>query len=161
LGDWTIDICILSNIEKREGLIMECVTFLELQVERNEYICLDTDGEILSMYESSVNLHNPSDIIGKWWKKVTHRGLVRDIFRRMPNSLRRELSRIKFHDDDDVVFVEVAIGSSSKRIVSSDSDFGCCPSSRKNRKDVKDLLESFGIFGFAPEEAINELLRET
>lgn len=157
MGDWTVDICILRCIEAKGELVMECITFLELQIKKNEYICLDTDNEILDKYESSVNLHNPSDIIGKWWKKIGHRGLVRDIFRGMPNDLREELSRMKFHDDD-ILYVEVAKQSLSKRIVSFDSDFGCCPLHEKNRGDIKELLESFEVHCFDPEEAMNELL---
>ncbi len=156
MGDWVVDICILDTIKKEEELVLECITFLFLQSDKKEYICLDSDGEILSLYESHVNLYNPSDIIGKWWKKIQRRGLVRDVFGRLPHDLKNELLKLKFHDDD-LIFVKVARGSLNKRIVSINSDFGCNFSSPKNRQDIKEFLKSFGILCLTPEEAIDDL----
>jgi hypothetical protein len=156
LGDWVIDVCILDTVEKKEEPAMACVTFLYLQIRYNEHVCLDNDGVIVSVYESNVNLHDPSDLVGKWWKTVQRRGLVRDIFAHLPRKKADDLLRIGFHDDD-LIFVRVAFRSVSKRIVSLDSDFGCNPSSPKNREDIKRLLESCEVHTCTPEEAIADL----
>lgn len=158
MKDWVVDVCILENVEKREESSLSCVTFLYLQSKKKEFICLDSDGEILSIYESHVNLHNPSDLVGRWWKLVTHNDLARVIYAQLPKKVEDALLEMKFHDDD-LIFVRVASKSRSKRIVSVNSDFGCCPASQKNREDVKRYLESLKIHTHTPEEALNDLSR--
>lgn len=148
-----MDVCVLDTVEKVGASAMSCVTFLHLQTRSNEYVCLDNDGTILSVYESHVNLHDPSDFVGIWWKTIQRRGLIRDIFAYLPKKQVNALLKLGFHDDD-LIFVRVAFKSVSKRIVSINSDFGCNPSSPKNREDIKELLESFEIHTVTPEEAI-------
>lgn len=160
MGDWVVDVCILDNVDKVGESALACVTFLYLQEINNEFVCLDTNGVILSIYESHVNLHNPSDFVGKWWKAVQRRGLIRDIFASLPKKQEYTLLELKFHDDD-LIFVKVAFNSVSKRIVSVDSDFGCNPSSPKNREDIKKVLESFKIRAYTPDEARTKVLNST
>ncbi len=151
-----IDVCILENIGNMEESAIPCSAFLYLQMDKYEHICLDADGIIFSVYESHVDLHNPSDPVGKWWKFICHNNLIRNIFAHLPKKRENVLLELKFHKND-LVFVKVAFKSVSKRIVSLDSDFGCNPSSPKNREDIKELLESFGIHTLTPEEAITDL----
>lgn len=151
-----VDVCILDTVEKKEESAMSCVSFLYLQIRNNEYVCLDNNNIILSVYGSHVNLYDPSDFVGIWWKTIQRRGLVRDIFAHLPKKREDALLELGFHDDD-LIFVKVAFKSVSKRIVSLDSDFGCNPSSPKNREDVKRLLESFAICTLTPDEAITTL----
>ncbi len=156
MKDWVVDVCILDTVEKIEESALSCVAFLYLQSKKREFICLDSDGEILSLYESHVNLHNPSDLIGRWWKLVTHNDLARIIYAQLPKKVEDALLGMEFHNDD-LIFVRVASKSRSKRIVSVNSDFGCSPASQKNREDVKKFLESLKIHTHTPEEAISDL----
>jgi hypothetical protein len=154
--DWVVDVCVLDTVEKVEEPALACVTFLHLQTVNNEGICLDNDGVILSTYESHVDLHNPSDFVGKWWKAVQHGNLVRFIFSHVPKTMEENLLKLKFHDDD-IIFVRVAFASLSKRIVSLDSDFGCNPASSRNRDDIKELLGTYRITTLTPAEAVTSL----
>jgi len=115
--DWTIDTCIFYEIEKAN---LEAIGFLCGVVSRKEKVALDHEGRISSEYRHCLSKAR-NDITKKLLVEMTAKSVVL-LSGRLSNDHRKALAFLGFHDDD-WPFVGVCSRTSSKDLVTHDSDY--------------------------------------
>jgi hypothetical protein len=155
---WVVDTCILDSCvpekeEKGKGIDLDCVAFLVHHMDSQDSVILDNEGEILKQYKRKIKLYEPFNIVAAWFTHLTNKGLLYSVSGHLKEDYVESLRKMKFHDDD-LVFVAVASNSISKKIVSTDSDFGCSPDPSKNRDDIRAFIrEELSVLVYPPHEA--------
>jgi len=120
-GDtWVIDTTVIAATNNTSGTHFWDAMTLLMNIEKNQMVAVDHNCAIFKEYEPYMPI---GSFARQWWIQLNTKGKVWFYSSRVPNSVRRELIDILKFDCDDLKFVGVANNTSSKRLVSQDSDY--------------------------------------
>ena len=120
--DWVIDTDVLARADCGDDCHDHCINVLQLLgTMRASGHVLVVDHELKVIEEYRRNLR-PTGVVQKFLKKFADDGKIQYKSGRLVDRMSRKLRRMRFDADDDV-FVAVAHGSSSGRLVAEESDY--------------------------------------
>jgi hypothetical protein len=119
--DWTIDTWVLYQIDDPDNLHAE--NFLMQVLNKKNLVVLDREGNIEKQYRECIFSPKVSrPFLRKWFKNIQKKNLIYYFEGRLTNKHEQDLLNLKF-DRSDIPFVAVCYQTTSKDLVTEDSDF--------------------------------------
>lgn len=109
---------------KKDEYLREAYIVLQFMNEKDVGMAVDEDGLIFREYRDNF----PRNCREKrnfelWMKQLFSKQKIRLVNYRLTDEIKADLVRVKFHEEEDWVFIGTALNS-DKIIVSEDSDYG-------------------------------------